>query len=48
MLFVFSACIPGCENVEEIELFAIYKAMVKQKIGPFPVEVPADIVVDDR
>ncbi len=40
-----SACIPGCENVEEIERLATYKATVKQKIGPFKVEVPADIVV---
>lgn len=41
-----SSCIPGCENVEEIERLAIYKATVKQKIGPFKVEVPADIVVE--
>lgn len=41
-----SSCIPGCENVEEIEQLAIYKATVKQKIGPFKVEVPADIVVE--
>ncbi|KIZ47836.1 MULTISPECIES: SRPBCC domain-containing protein [Rhodopseudomonas] len=41
-----SSCIPGCENVEEIERFATYKATVKQKIGPFKVEVPADIVVE--
>jgi carbon monoxide dehydrogenase subunit G len=41
-----SACIPGCENVEEIEPLATYKATVKQKIGPFKVEAPADIVVE--
>ena len=41
-----SSCIPGCESVEEIERFAIYKATVKQKIGPFKVEVLADIVVE--
>jgi len=41
-----SGCIPGCENVEEIERLATYKATVKQKIGPFKVEVPADIVVE--
>jgi carbon monoxide dehydrogenase subunit G len=41
-----SQCIPGCENVEEIERLATYKAMVKQKIGPFKIEVPADIVVE--
>lgn len=41
-----SQCIPGCENVEEIERLATYKATVKQKIGPFKIEVPADIVVE--
>ncbi len=41
-----SSCIPGCENVEEIERLATYKATVKQKIGPFKVEVPADIIVE--
>jgi carbon monoxide dehydrogenase subunit G len=42
-----SECIPGCENVEEIDRLATYKAIVKQKIGPFKLEVPADIVVDN-
>ncbi len=41
-----SQCIPGCENVEEIERLATYKATVKQKIGPFKIEVPADIIVE--
>ncbi|MEY9462802.1 carbon monoxide dehydrogenase subunit G [Bradyrhizobium ottawaense] len=41
-----SGCIPGCENVEEIERLGTYKATVKQKIGPFKVEVPADIIVE--
>jgi uncharacterized protein len=41
-----SECIPGCENVEEIDRLAAYKATVKQKIGPFKLEVPADIVVN--
>jgi carbon monoxide dehydrogenase subunit G len=41
-----SACIPGCDHVEEIERLATYKATVKQKIGPFKIEVQADIVVE--
>lgn len=41
-----SACIPGCESVDEIERLATYKAIFKQKIGPFKVEVPTDIVVE--
>lgn len=43
---LISQCIPGCENVEEIERLATYKATVKQKIGPFKIEVPADITVE--
>jgi len=42
-----SECIPGCENVQEIERLAVYTATVKQKIGPFKLEVPADIRIDD-
>lgn len=41
-----SSCIPGCEDVNEIERLATYKATVKQKIGPFKIEVPADIIVE--
>jgi carbon monoxide dehydrogenase subunit G len=41
-----SSCIPGCENVEEIVRLESYKATVKQKIGPFKVEVPAEILVE--
>lgn len=39
-----SSCIPGCENVEEIARLEFYKAAVKQKIGPFKIEVPAEIL----
>jgi uncharacterized protein len=41
-----SSCIPGCENVEEIVRLESYKATVKQKIGPFKIEVPAEILVE--
>ncbi len=42
-----SQCIPGCEEVEEVERLARYTAVVKQKIGPFRMEVPAEIVVEE-
>jgi carbon monoxide dehydrogenase subunit G len=42
-----SQCIPGCEQVEEVDRLALYKAVVKQKIGPFKMEVPAEIVVEE-
>jgi carbon monoxide dehydrogenase subunit G len=41
-----SSCIPGCENVEEIARLESYKATVRQKIGPFKIEAPADIIVE--
>lgn len=42
-----AACIPGCEQIEEREKLKLYRAVLKQKIGPFKLEVPAEIVVDD-
>lgn len=42
-----AGCIPGCEQVEEIAPLAHYKAVLKQKLGPFKLEVPAEIVVDE-
>jgi carbon monoxide dehydrogenase subunit G len=41
-----SSCIPGCENVEEIARLESYRATVRQKIGPFKIEAPADIIVE--
>jgi carbon monoxide dehydrogenase subunit G len=40
-----AACIPGCEQVEEQERMARYSAVMKQKIGPFRLEVPAEVKV---
>jgi carbon monoxide dehydrogenase subunit G len=42
-----AACIPGCEQVEELAALAQYKAVMKQKLGPFRLEVPAEIFVDE-
>ena len=42
-----AACIPGCEQVEELAPLAHYKALMKQKVGPFRVEVPAEIFVEE-
>jgi carbon monoxide dehydrogenase subunit G len=39
--------IPGCEQVEEKELLALYAAVMRQKIGPFKLEVPAEIRVEE-
>lgn len=39
--------IPGCEQVEEKEPLALYSAVMRQKIGPFKLEVPAEIRVEE-
>jgi len=40
--------IPGCENVVETAPLTAYSAVMKQKIGPFRLEVPTQIVVEER
>lgn len=42
-----AVCIPGCEQVEERVPLAEYSAVMKQKIGPFKLEVPARITVQE-
>lgn len=42
-----AALIPGCEQVEEIEPLALYSAVMKQKIGPFRMEAPAEVRVEE-
>lgn len=42
-----ASCIPGCEQVTERARLAEYDAILKQRIGPFRLEVPAQIVVDN-
>ena len=40
-----TACIPGCEAVQEIEPATRYQAVVRDKVGPFTLRVPLDIEV---
>lgn len=40
--------IPGCEDVVEIEPLKEFSAVMKQKIGPFKLEVPTRIVVESH
>src|SRR5574342_581016 len=42
-----AACVPGCEQVEEIAPLARYRAVMKQRLGPFRLEVPVDITVEE-
>lgn len=39
--------IPGCENVTEVEPLKQFSALMKQKIGPFKLELPTTIVLGD-
>jgi carbon monoxide dehydrogenase subunit G len=41
-----ATCIPGLEKIEEHEKLKRYSAVMKQKIGPFKLEVPAEITVE--
>lgn len=43
-----AALIPGCENVVETSPLTDYTAVMKQKIGPFKLEVPTQIKVEER
>jgi carbon monoxide dehydrogenase subunit G len=43
-----AALIPGCENVQEQTPLVSYSAVMKQKIGPFKLEVPAAITVEEH
>ncbi len=42
-----AGCVPGCEDVEEIEPLARYRAMMRQRVGPFRLDVPLEIDVHD-
>jgi carbon monoxide dehydrogenase subunit G len=43
-----AALIPGCEEVVEDVPLQSYSAVMKQKIGPFKLEVPTAIVVEEH
>jgi carbon monoxide dehydrogenase subunit G len=39
-------CLPGCEDVQEIEPQHRYRATVKDKVGPFTVSITLDVTVN--
>jgi hypothetical protein len=41
-----AACVPGCEDVEELEPLARYRAMMRQRVGPFRLDVPLEIEIE--
>ena len=42
-----AACIPGCEDVVEEAPLERYRAVMKQRVGPFRLEVPLEIRVEE-
>jgi uncharacterized protein len=39
-------CIPGCQDAQEVEPRRRYRAMVRERVGPYTVEIPVEVVVD--
>ena len=39
-------CLPGCQSVEELEPRRRYRAIVKDRVGPFTVTIPLDVEVE--
>ena len=39
-------CLPGCQDVQEVEAQHRYRATVKDKVGPFSVAVTLDVTVE--
>jgi carbon monoxide dehydrogenase subunit G len=42
-----AACVPGCEDIEELSPLARYRGVMRQRVGPFKLEAPVDIVVEE-
>jgi carbon monoxide dehydrogenase subunit G len=42
-----AACVPGCESVVEEVPLQRYRAVMKQRVGPFRLEVPLEIQVTE-
>lgn len=42
-----AACVPGCEDVDEVEALRSYRARLRQRVGPFRVEVPIEIRINE-
>jgi len=39
-------CIPGCEDAQEVEPRQRYRVTIKDRVGPYQVEIPIDVTVD--
>ncbi|MBI1735173.1 MAG: hypothetical protein HYR51_08370 [Candidatus Rokubacteria bacterium] len=41
-----AGCLPGCEDVGEIEPRRRYRATIRDRVGPFRVSIPLDVAVE--
>ena len=42
------SCVPGCDAAEELEPYQHYRATVREKVGPFKVQIPLDIDIVEQ
>jgi carbon monoxide dehydrogenase subunit G len=40
-------CIPSCQDAEEVEARQRYRATIRDRVGPYQVEIPIDVSVDE-
>jgi carbon monoxide dehydrogenase subunit G len=40
-------CVPGCQDAEEVEPRQQYRATIRDRVGPYQVEIPIDVTVDE-
>jgi carbon monoxide dehydrogenase subunit G len=41
-----AGCIPGCQDAQEVEPQRRYRATVRDRVGPYQIEIPIDVTVD--
>jgi carbon monoxide dehydrogenase subunit G len=39
-------CVPGCQDTQEVEPGRRYRATVRERVGPYGVEIPLEVAVD--
>jgi carbon monoxide dehydrogenase subunit G len=39
-------CVPGCQDTQEVEPGRRYRATVRERVGPYSVEIPLEVIVD--
>jgi carbon monoxide dehydrogenase subunit G len=40
-------CIPGCQDAREVEARRQYRATIHDRVGPYTVEMPIEVAVDE-